>query len=131
MNGKLEYRKLLRFPNLEHTEYEVTSEETVDYNCFAFVAGEVEQKYYNYLTGYDMTGLQQPTSATANPKLQNPFRTRNPTRAPWIDRHSHPQSPRKCLKCRFHNVMGISTLQLSDVQCHLSVVHHRRKKLFH
>lgn len=35
MNGKLEYRKLLRFPNLEHTEYEVTSEETVDYNCFA------------------------------------------------------------------------------------------------
>lgn len=40
MNGRLQYRKLLRFPNLENTEYEVTSEETVDYNCFAFVAGE-------------------------------------------------------------------------------------------
>jgi hypothetical protein len=42
MSGKLEYRKILRFPNLELTEYEVTSEETVDYNCFAFAAGEEE-----------------------------------------------------------------------------------------
>jgi hypothetical protein len=33
MNGRLEYRKLLRFPSLELSEYEVTSEETVDYNC--------------------------------------------------------------------------------------------------
>jgi len=40
MSGKLEYRKILRFPNLEPTGYEVTSEETVDYNCFAFAAGE-------------------------------------------------------------------------------------------
>lgn len=29
MNGRLEYRKLLRFPNLENTEYQVTSEETI------------------------------------------------------------------------------------------------------
>jgi hypothetical protein len=28
MSGKLEYRKILRFPNLELTEYQVTSEET-------------------------------------------------------------------------------------------------------
>ncbi len=26
MSGKLEYRKILRFPNLELTEYQVTSE---------------------------------------------------------------------------------------------------------
>jgi hypothetical protein len=45
MNGRLEYRKLLRFPNLENTEYEVTSEETVDYNCFAFVAGEEDCRW--------------------------------------------------------------------------------------
>jgi len=45
MSGKLEYRKILRFPNLELTEYQVTSEETVDYNCFAFAAGEEECRW--------------------------------------------------------------------------------------
>ena len=42
MSGRLDYRKILRFPNLERTEYQVTSEETVDYNYFAFAAGEEE-----------------------------------------------------------------------------------------
>jgi hypothetical protein len=45
MSGSLEYRKILRFPNLERTVYEVTSEETVDYNCFAFAAGEEECRW--------------------------------------------------------------------------------------
>jgi hypothetical protein len=45
MNGRLEYNKILRFPNLERTDYEVTSEETVDYNCFAFAAGEEELRW--------------------------------------------------------------------------------------
>jgi hypothetical protein len=45
MSGRLDYRKILRFPNLERTEYEVTSEETVDYNCFAFAAGEEECRW--------------------------------------------------------------------------------------
>jgi hypothetical protein len=45
MSGRLEYRKILRFPNLEPTEYEVTSEETVDYNCFAFAAGEEDRRW--------------------------------------------------------------------------------------
>ncbi|MDQ2100679.1 MAG: hypothetical protein QQW96_23920 [Tychonema bourrellyi B0820] len=67
-----------KYPIKSHVEIEaefnsLVSEETVDYNCFAFVAGEVEQKYYNYLTGYGMTGLQQPTSATANPKTTKPL----------------------------------------------------------
>jgi hypothetical protein len=31
MNRRLEYRKLLRFPNLEHTKYEVTSLENPNY----------------------------------------------------------------------------------------------------
>ena len=45
MSGRLEYRKILRFPNLERTAYEVTSEETVDYNCFAFAAGEEDCRW--------------------------------------------------------------------------------------
>ena len=45
MSGRLDYRKILRFPNLERTEYQVTSEETVDYNCFAFAAGEEECRW--------------------------------------------------------------------------------------
>ncbi len=45
MNGRLAYNKILRFPNLERTNYEVTSEETVDYNCFAFAAGEEELRW--------------------------------------------------------------------------------------
>jgi len=45
MSGKLEYRKILRFLNLELTEYQVTSEETVDYNGFAFAAGEEECRW--------------------------------------------------------------------------------------
>jgi hypothetical protein len=43
MSGKLEYRKILRCPNLELTEYQVTSEETVDYNFFAYARWE---KFY-------------------------------------------------------------------------------------
>lgn len=45
MSGRLEYRKILRFPNLERTKYQVTSEETVDYNCFAFAAGEEDCRW--------------------------------------------------------------------------------------
>ncbi len=45
MSGRLEYHKILRFPNLERTEYEVTSQKTVDYNCFAFAAGEEDCRW--------------------------------------------------------------------------------------
>jgi hypothetical protein len=45
MSGRLDYRKILRFPNLDRTEYELTSQETVDYNCFAFAAGEEDCRW--------------------------------------------------------------------------------------